>query len=280
MATEIGATSVAACCANIYSHPAARWLMGESFHPGGLTLTERVASLAGISRGSRVLDAGSGRGASAVHLAKQLGCQVLGLTLEEEGVVAGQALAERECVTGQVAFRQGDILAAELEESAFDTVLMECVLSIVLDKRAALTRLAGALRPGGRLALTDVTVNGPLPAELQGVLAVAGCVGDARPLKEYRRLVEGAGLQVRTVEDLPEVAIATVRNVKTKLLMAEVGVKLGKLAVDQALIQQGKQVVDGVQRLIAEGTLGYGLLVATKPQANEAGEEVLPDGQG
>ena len=51
---------LAACCVDVYSHPIARWLFGDSFHPGGLALTQRVARLAGVGPGPRVLDLGSG----------------------------------------------------------------------------------------------------------------------------------------------------------------------------------------------------------------------------
>ena len=255
---------VAACCANVYSHPAARWLLGDSFHPGGLGLTSYVARLAVVNESSRVLDLGSGRGASAVHLAAETGCRVDGLTLEDAGAVAGREHARERGVEGRVSFTVGDVLEIAPEPEAFDLVLMECVLSILLTKEAALRRLGGALRRGGRLALTDVTVNGPIPTGLQGVLAVAGYVGDARPLEGYRALLEEAGLTIVHSEDLPEAAAQTVRDVKGRLLLAEVAAKLGKLPVAPALIDRAKGALTGVQALISDGTLGYGLLVAAK----------------
>lgn len=157
------ALDVAACCSDIYSHPAARWLMGDSFHPGGLALTERVAALAGITPSARVLDAGSGRGTSAAHLAETIGCHVVGLTLEEAGVEAGRALAEAHGVADRVRFIRADVQTAALEPASFDAALLECVLSILPDKPASLERIADALKPGARLGLTDVTVSGAIP---------------------------------------------------------------------------------------------------------------------
>ena len=189
-------SDILACCATAYSHPAARFLLGDSFHPGGLALTAELAQLSGIDAESRVLDAGSGPGTSAVHLAKTTGCRVVGITLEQEGVTRGRELARQHGVEERTVSFQGDIQEAELELETFDVVLIECVLSIVPDKAATLSRLNDLLRPGGRLGLTDVTVNGRLPPELRGVLATGGCVGDALSLKQYCTLVETGGFSV------------------------------------------------------------------------------------
>ena len=265
MTVVVPEPTIAACCAASYSHPAARWLLGDSFHPGGLVLTSHVARLIGLGPTSRILDAGSGRGATAVHLAKTLGCQVVGVTLEEEGVVAGQYLARREGVEDRVVFLQGDIQEAELEEESFDAVLMECVLSILPDKEGALRRLWGLLRPGGQLGLTDVTVSGALPLALQGILAVAGCVGDARSLQEYHALLGGQGFVVDLSQDLPETVATFLQDVRGKLLLAEVASKLGKLPIGGDVLAEGKRILAEVQGLVLHGVLGYGLVVARKP---------------
>ena len=256
---------VIACCATTYSHPLARWLLGDSLHPGGLPLTTQVGQLLRISAASRVLDAGSGRGASAVHLARTIGCQVVGVTLEDDGVAAGLELARRQGVEERVTFLQADIQEVDPPTDSFDAVLMECVLSILPRKDAALQQLHRLLAPGGRLGLTDVTVSGPLPPELQGVLAVAGCVGDARPLDGYRSLIEAAGFVVEQSQDLREAATSLLRDVRGKLLMAEVASKLGKLPISADLLATGKRLLGGVEGLVQQEVLSYGLVMAHKP---------------
>jgi SAM-dependent methyltransferase len=164
-----------------------------------------------------------------------------------------------------VRFIRADVQTAALEPASFDAALLECVLSILPDKPASLERIADALKPGARLGLTDVTVSGAIPQEYLGALTVAGCVGDARGLDEYAGLLEGAGLRIVEYEHLPGVASATVLDIKGKLMMAEVAVRLGKLPFGISLIERGKQLISGVQRLIADGTPGYGLLVPEKP---------------
>ena len=141
-----------------------------------------------IGPASRVLDVGSGLGTSTVFLANTLGCETVGVTLESDGVAAGVERARLEGVSTLASFVQGDIQEVELEGRAFDAALMECVLSIVPDKRMALRRVHAALKPGGRLGITDVTVDGRLPPELDGLAAVVACVGSALSLDGYASL--------------------------------------------------------------------------------------------
>ena len=257
--------SLNTCCAVSYGHPLARWLLGNSFHPGGLDLTTRLAHIMGLQPASTLLDAGSGRGASAVHLAKTLECHVVGITLEEEGVAAGCQQARQDGVEDRVNFIQGDIQEIDLEAVSFDAVLMECVLSILPGKETTLRRLLDATRPGGRLGLTDVTVQGPLPSHLQGVLAVAACTADARSLEEYAELIRAAGFDVDQSQDLPEIAASFLRGIKGKLLMAEVAIGLGKLPIGKDVLAQGKQILAEVEDLVRRGVLSYSLVVAHKP---------------
>ena len=77
-----------------------------------------------------------------------------------------------------------------------------------------------------------------------------------------------AGLDVRQVQDLRSTATALVRTIKGKLLMAELASKLGKLPLDAALIERAKSLLRGVQQLIDDGLLSYGLLIAVEPSAS------------
>ncbi len=258
---------VLSCCATTYSHPLARWLLGDSLHPGGLALTSRLARLAGVGPESTVLDAGSGLGATAVHLAETTGCRVVGVALERAGIEAGEELARSHGVEDRVSFLQGDLLEVELRDDRYDVALMECVLSILPRKGQALRRLIGALRPGGHLATTDVTVSGPLPQELRGALAIAGCVGDALSLEDYGRLLEEQGLLVDAREELGETAASTLGKVNEKLAVLESFAGLGKLPLSDGLLTHGKRVLAAAHELVLRGTLSYGLLVARRPEA-------------
>ena len=223
-AIERGTSAVAelsACCRVSYGHPLARWVLGDSLHPGGLALTSRLADQMAIQASSEVLDVGSGLGATAVHLSRTIGCRVTGVTLEEEGIAVGSELARREGVEDRVSWVRGDVQEIDLGAREFDFVLVECVLSILADKANALRRLHGLLKPGGRLGLTDVTVSGTLPPNLQGLLATVGCVGGALSPAGYRALLEAEGFVVERSEDCEDVVATFLHDIKGKLLVGE-----------------------------------------------------------
>ncbi len=260
----LAAQDLRTCCDLTYGSPAARWLLGDSFHPGGLDLTTRLAEQLGISRTSRVLDVGSGAGATAVHLAKTIGCEVVGLTLEAEGAGAGQDLARQSGVEGQAEFRQGDVHGMDLPTEAFDFVLMECALSILDDKAGAVSKVREVLKLGGRIGLTDVTVDGPLPQELRGVLATVGCVGGAASLVDYQALLKKQGLVVEYLENCVDVASSFLLDLGAKLFAVDIARGLGKVELSDGVLDEARRLLAATQEQVERGVLGYGMVVARK----------------
>ncbi len=257
--------SVAACCTTLYSHPLASWLMGESLHPGGLALTDRLADISGIGIDSRVLDIGSGHGSSALHLAATRGCEVVGVTLEAEGTASARRRADLQGLEDAVEFIQADVQEFALEPDRFDAVLMECVYSTLDRKARTLKRIHEMLPVGGRLALSDVTVEGQLPHELQGIVASALCIGNALNHHDYVDLVHDAGFEIIAAEDVNHVAVEFVEKLRTALMMAEAAVGLGKLDVSRDSIREVRGHVRMAQAAIHEGMLSYSIVVARKP---------------
>lgn len=261
---ELDAGPVGACCSIIYSHPLASWLIGESFHPGGLALTDELARLTKLGPGKRLLDAGCGRGASTVHLAESTGCEAVGLTLESDGVERARQLAVARGVQEKTTFVQDDILHIDTAIGIFDVVLMECVLSTLEQKPESLRQLYKITRPGGYIALTDVTVSGELPQLLQGSIGAALCMADARGLDEYMSMVEEAGFKVREYRSAKEAVHQLINKIGTRLMIADAAIGLGSLAVDRSLIVEARESLKAASKLVEDGTLGYGLIVAQR----------------
>jgi ubiquinone/menaquinone biosynthesis C-methylase UbiE len=148
-----------ACCASPYDSPALRWLLGDHLHPGGDGLSRRLARLAGLRPGSRVLDVASGRGRTARLLASEFGAEVTGVELSAESVAAAQTEADAAGLGGRVRFVQGDAAALPASSRAFDAVICECALCLFPGKGAAVAEMRRVLRPGGVVAIADVTAS-------------------------------------------------------------------------------------------------------------------------
>jgi len=86
-------TDLKSCCAAAYSSRAARYLLGDSFHPGGAALTSKLIRRLEVGADTAVVDVGSGPGISALQLARELGCDVVGVELSPTSVAAATAAA-------------------------------------------------------------------------------------------------------------------------------------------------------------------------------------------
>jgi ubiquinone/menaquinone biosynthesis C-methylase UbiE len=255
------------CCAALYAGDWARLLLGPSYHPGGLAVTERLGALLGLTPGTRVLDVAAGRGTSAIHLAQRFGCQVVGVDYSAQSVAAAQEAADRAGVGAQVRFVTGDAECLPVADGTFDAVLCECAFCTFPDKRAAAAELARVLRCGGRVGLSDLTRRGLLPPELEGLLAWVACIADARPVAEYVAYLAEAGLAVDGVEPHDEALAAMVREIRTRLLGAEVLVKLKKLDLPGADFEVARALARAAAEAVARGQLGYALIAGAKRPA-------------
>ncbi len=190
--TEITSSQeVKTCCAAFYQNDVVRLLLGDVLHPGGLALTRHLGSTIHLTEADQVLDVACGRGQSAVHLAERFGCHVTGLDYGAENLAAAEAMAPASGVGRLTSFRLGDAERLPLEDASFDAVISECSFCTFPDKSEAATEMARVLRPGGRLGLTDMTVDGQLPEDVQTLLAWVSCVAGAGTSADYITILQG-----------------------------------------------------------------------------------------
>jgi ubiquinone/menaquinone biosynthesis C-methylase UbiE len=257
-------TTVKACCAALYASDWSRLLLGESLHPGGLALTDRLADLVGLDAERRVLDVACGRGVSAIHLVQRFGCHTTGIDLSGANVTAAAEVAERVGATSRTEFRLADAEALPFAAGAFDVVLCECALCTFPDKELAVHEFARVLHPGGRLGLSDVLRSGPLAPELETLAGWLSCVAGALSAPEYAACLETAGFEPPQIELHNEALSRLVRDVRLKLLSAEVLVKLGKLSLPASDVESAKKLARAAQQAVAAGLLGYGLFTTER----------------
>jgi arsenite methyltransferase len=258
-----GPESLKACCATAYSSPVARWLLGSSFHPGGATLTGRLIRWLEVGPGETVADVACGPGASSLQLARESGCRVVGIDLSPESVGAARRAAEDAGLAGSTSFLVGDAEALPLEDETVEGILCECSLCTFPDKQAAAAELARVLKPGGRLALSDVTAEPEqLPASLRTLDAWIACLADAQPLAGLVELLSGAGLVTETIERNDDALARLLDRVEARLRVARVALAPD---ADSALVGRGLELVAEARRSLERGVLGYAVVVARQP---------------
>jgi ubiquinone/menaquinone biosynthesis C-methylase UbiE len=162
-------------------------------------------------------------------------------------------------------FEIGDAEALTLDDAGVDGVLCECALCTFPDKPVAIRELTRVLRPGGTLALSDVTAEpDPLPAELRSLDAWIACVADARPLEALADMLSAAGLVVARTERQDAALRELVERADARLRLART-LRSGVPATLAASIERGQAITAAAQRAITAGTLGYGIVIARRP---------------
>ncbi|MBA0125118.1 methyltransferase domain-containing protein [Haloechinothrix sp. YIM 98757] len=253
-----------ACCSRAYGTDAVAMVLGPSYHPGGLSLTRRLAERLGVRAGHRVLDVAAGTGTTARMLAADFDVTVDGVELGQDVLESAVAETQEAGLSAKVGFHHGDAEHIPLPDGRFDTVVCECAFCTFPDKERAAAELARVLRDGGRAGITDVTVTGEgLPAELSTLAAWVACIADARSLEEYSEILAGAGLTTVCTERHDAALERMIEQIDAR-------VRLLRMTSFTRLHQAGVDV-DAVLRYcalareaVADGLLGYALLVAEK----------------
>ncbi len=164
-----------------------------------------------LKPGETVLDLGSGAGFDAFLAARHVGDTgfVIGVDMTPEMIEKARANATEGGFTN-VEFRQGRLEALPLEDASVDAVTSNCVINLVPDKSVVFREVARVLRPGGRMVISDIVLDGVLPQALASdLLAYVGCVAGAMQRRAYFDLVQSAGLTgVRIHKDVDYLAAA------------------------------------------------------------------------
>jgi ubiquinone/menaquinone biosynthesis C-methylase UbiE len=222
-----------ACCVALYESDWATLLLGDSYHPGRLQLTEHLGSMLDLQPGHLVLDVASGLGTSAIYLAQRFGCQVVGVDFSRQIVEQANANAAEAGISQLVQFKQGDAERLPFEDRSFDALICECAFCTFPSKPQAASQFARVLRPGGRIGLSDLTRSGPLPPELDTLMAWVACIADAQPIEEYMSIMTMAGFSIDQVEIHDEALAELIHEIRGKLLVAELMANLKRLDIPE-----------------------------------------------
>jgi SAM-dependent methyltransferase len=158
-------------------------------------------AFASIRPGETVVDLGSGGGLDVFLAAAKVGPmgKAIGIDMTPEML----ALA-RKNATGydNVEFHQSAIDNLPLPDASVDCVISNCVINLAPDKPAVFREIACVLKPGGRLAVSDIALKRPLPPEVgESLMAYVGCIAGAIPIEDYKSQLVAAGFSAVQVID-------------------------------------------------------------------------------
>jgi len=154
-------------------------------------------ALAGLKEGEVVLDLGSGAGFDCFLAATRVGPngKVIGVDMTPEMVEKARDNAKRNGVRN-VEFRLGEIENLPVGDNSVDVVISNCVINLSANKPRVFQEVYRVLKPGGRIAISDIALLKDLPKRIQASIeAYVGCVGGAILVDEYKKIVEHAELK-------------------------------------------------------------------------------------
>ncbi len=197
-------TSEASCCDPITSN------LYASEETAGLPEAAKAASLgcgnptalAQLSPGEDVLDLGSGGGIDVLLSARRVGPggKAYGLDMTDDMLALARENQRKSGLTN-VEFLKGEIEDIPLPENSVDVIISNCVINLSADKDRVLREAFRVLRPGGRFAVSDVVVRGPVPQEIRRSVELwVGCVAGALDESDYRAKLAAAGFAEIEIE--------------------------------------------------------------------------------
>ena len=159
-------------------------------------------ALAQLEPGEVVLDLGSGGGIDVLLSAKRVGPtgKAYGLDMTDEMLALARENQKKAGVEN-VEFLEGAIENIPLPDNTVDVIISNCVINLSGDKDRVLREAFRVLKPGGRLAVSDVVIRGEVPAQIRKSMELwVGCIAGALEETEYRQKLEGAGFESIDVE--------------------------------------------------------------------------------
>ena len=218
------------CCSAFYEQDWVRQLAEDIFHPGGEELTNRTVAAMNLPAGAAIADLGCGTGTTAMMLARYYDFRVSAVDISAANIE--RAVRRMGTDHATVRFFQADAHQLPFNDSELDGIIAECTFSLFSEQETVLAEIRRVLKPGGKLAVTDMATSGALPEDIAGVLAPWTCLADAVDQETYMEMFLAAGFKIQAMADESAGLTSLVRKLKRKLLLLGAGALTNGTAPD------------------------------------------------
>lgn len=254
-------------CTKFYENDLAKLILGENYHPGGEKLTIHLGEKLELDKDSTMLDVACGTGISAVNMAKYFGCKVVGIDLSDKNLEKAKARAERTGLAKWVTFEKTDAKQSVFKNKSFNAVICECALSTFPDIKAAIAEMFRVLKTGGKVGITDITIEREIPKDFKNIISHITFIEGARSNNEYKKLLRECNFRNIEFEEHNYV----ISEIFKKIEKAIKGWKLiGNVLNSDLLNSYGITPAKASEYLnqgyseLEKGSFGYGLFIANK----------------
>src|SRR5216683_1765530 len=164
-------------------------------------------AFAGLRPGETVVDLGCGGGLDVLLAAARVGHRgkVIGIDMTEEMIELARKNASKTNhreIPKNIEFHLATIDKLPLADNSVDCLISNCVINLAPDKRAVFREMLRVLKPGGRVAVSDIALKKPLPDEIgRDLMAYVGCIAGAILIEEYERGLREAGFEAVQIVD-------------------------------------------------------------------------------
>lgn len=217
IALQDKATNESSCCGSgccsteVYNIMSDDYSTLEGYNPDadlglGCGLPTQFAK---IKKGDTVIDLGSGAGNDCFIARQETGeaGKVIGIDFTPAMIEKARTNAEK-LNFNNVEFRQGDIENMPVTANIADVVVSNCVLNLVPNKNGVIKEIFRVLKPGGHFSISDIVLQGTLPASIQQAAEMyAGCVSGAIQKQEYLDMIENNGFKSITIQKEKTISI-------------------------------------------------------------------------
>jgi len=256
----MSAIDLASSC-NVYCNDIVRFVLGDSWHPGGLELTTKLGQTLNLTEDDVVLDVACGIGSSGLHLAKSFGCSISGIDSSGENIDEANKIASAMTPPQKAEFKVGESARIPYNDESFTAVIVECAISGFTDPNLALEEIRRVLKPQGRLGITDLVVDGDLPLELQNGLEPF-CLNIEMSPSRYEGLLAQNGFLDVSITDSTNSLLELLEAIKKKVFLVEILKGIGKLKLTDEDLAYWKRLLSMVKENVNRGKIRYIMLTA------------------